>query len=117
MPMLVGLPGGPKNLEAENFRTPRQAIEIIERGNGATTAGENGSLTAWRDRKGLVRAELCRFLRVIESERFVDAKALAVWLKPRLKEIRQPNTKAAQLGASPNPDQGEQPGTGSKEKA
>jgi len=96
MPMLVGLPGGPKNLEAENFKTPRQAIDIIERGNGATTAGENGSLTAWRDRKHLLRAELCRFLQVIESERFVDTKALAAWLKPRLKEIRRPNAKAAE---------------------
>ena len=89
MPMLVGLPGGPKNLEAELFTTPRQAIKIIEVGKGATAAGENGSLTAWRDRKGVLRAELGRFLRTIESGRFDDAKALAAWLNPRLKEIRR----------------------------
>lgn len=95
MPMLVGLPGGPRNLEAENFSTPRQAVKIIESGKGATTAGENGSLTAWRDRKGILRAELGRFLRTIESAKFEDAKSLAVWLKPRLKEIQKPNATAA----------------------
>ena len=95
MPMLVELPGGPQNLEAVNFTTPRQAIKIIENGKGATTAGGNGSLTAWRDRKGVLRAELGRFLRTIESERFSDAKTLMAWLKPRLIEIQQPNSKAA----------------------
>lgn len=96
MPMLVGLSGGPKELEAENFRTLRQAIKIIEAGKGATTAGENGSLTAWRDLKGVLRAELGRFRQIIEKERFGDdSKALTAWLKPRLKEIRKPNAQGA----------------------
>ena len=83
-------------MEAENFNTPRKAVEIIERGKGATTAGENGCLTAWRTRSGILRAELGRFLQIVEAERFDDYKALAAWLKPRLKEIRHPNAKAAQ---------------------
>ena len=96
MPMLVGLPGGPQNLEAQNFTTARQAVKIIEGRKGATTAGENGSLTAWRDRKGGLRGELCRFLKVIEAAKFDDTKSLMAWLKPRLKEIRQPNAEAAE---------------------
>lgn len=82
-------------MEAENFNTSQQAIKIIKAGKGATTAGENSSLTAWRDRKGMLRAELGRFLQTIESARFEDTKALSAWLKPRLKEIRQPNALAA----------------------
>jgi hypothetical protein len=96
MPMLVGLSGGPKNLEAKNFTTPRQAIKIIEAGKGAWTAGENGSLTVWRDRKGILRGELGRFLRTIESAKFEDFKTLSAWLKPRLEEIRRPNAIAAE---------------------
>ena len=95
MPMLIGLPGGPKRLEAESFKTPRQAIKIIEAGKGATTAGENGSLTAWRDRKGVLRGELNRFLRTVEGEKFTDTKSLVAWLKPRLIEIMQPNAEGA----------------------
>ena len=95
--LLVGLPGARKRIEAEQFKTAAGAVRIIEAGKGAYANGENGAINVWRDKKGTLRASLERFREAVESERFAGYGGLAYWLKPRLKDIRQPNERCAAI--------------------
>lgn len=97
MPMLVGLPGAKKRLEAEPFKTAAGAVRIIEAGKGAYACYENGAINVWRDKRGVLRANVERFHETVESERFMGYGGLAYWLKLKLKEIRQPNERCAAI--------------------
>ena len=97
MPLLIGLPGAKKKLEAVEFKTPAAAVRAIEAGKGAYAHAENGAINVWRDKRGVLRALVLRFHEVSESERFMGYAGLAYWLKPRLKQIRQPNERCAAI--------------------
>lgn len=97
MPMLVGLPGAKKRLEAEAFKTAAGAVRIIEAGKAAYACYENGAINVYRDKKDVLRAQVERFRETVEEGQFVGYASLAHWLKRRLREIRKPNERCAAI--------------------
>lgn len=91
MPEFRDLPHGPKVLEAKAFDKPRQVRAIIKAGYGAYAAGENGSISVWRDSWGELRADLQRFRVCQGSAVFKSMAECERWIAERLPSINEPN--------------------------
>ena len=96
MPMLIGLPGRRKPLEAEYFTTPRQCAAILHRGLGATANGENGAINVWPV-KGGFRGHWMQFRAAVEEFTWKTPYEAAPVLKRWLREINKPNAKCAEI--------------------
>jgi hypothetical protein len=98
MPLLHGLPGRRKPIEAEYFKSAEKCAEIVRRGIAATAFGENGAINVWPV-KGGYRGHFLQFHEVVEDGTWPEPESAFPALRRWLRQIRKPNARAAAIKA------------------
>lgn len=78
---LDGVRGGKLNPRGKHMaRTAAGLMAILKKGRICSAAGDNGSVTVWRDDKGQYRCEFSRWLSCVDSQVFTTKAAVLRWL-------------------------------------
>lgn len=86
--LIVDLPGKPGKHDISRFAdTPTAALRMIRAGSVATMAGDYGSINAYRDDNGVLRAERHVYLREAEAKTFRSLRTLQKWYRRALVKI------------------------------
>lgn len=86
---MIDLPGKPGKSEIKRFaNSVTVAIDLIRRGDVASTAGDHGSINAYRDNAGKLRAQRCVYCSTQEDLVFKNLKELASWYRLALRRIK-----------------------------
>jgi hypothetical protein len=85
VPILLGLPGFAERVPAISAQSVRAVFRILRDGTGgATSAGNYGAFTVWRDDAGKYRCEADRFKQAVDTQTFTTLKQVAAWTKNAL---------------------------------
>ncbi len=57
------------------------AMYWLRRGRAVTSAGDRGTITAWRDDAGVIRCHFCQFRQVVDSIETRWLNAAHTWLR------------------------------------
>lgn len=87
MPTAVGLPGTKRDLGVVFVRSVAKLPKVMREGKCASTADDNGSISAWIDDEGKYRCEADRHLRTIDEQTFTTFEAVKKWYAEWLKKI------------------------------
>lgn len=79
---LVGLPGvRAKEVQAVDVRSITDAMKWLRGGWAVSTAGDEGSVVAWRNDAGILQVQFCRYRVPLSEEKFTSMAAVQRWFK------------------------------------
>ena len=88
MPLLVGLPGTSRKIEAVIVDSGAQAVKALRDGKAATAAGPNGAINVWIDDGGRYRCHLQVFREVNHSANCRSLRSVSAWVREYLARIQ-----------------------------
>lgn len=80
MPMFSGMPGVKKPLEGPLVGSVSAMVRGLSKHRIVSSAGDDGSVTAYVDDKGVLRATFCRYRSMIDGGTFKSKAELRRWL-------------------------------------
>lgn len=76
-----GMDGVKKSQKGPMVGSVSAAVNAIDSYRICSAAGDDGSITVWRDDNGVLRAAFCRFMAVRDKQEFRSKAALRRWLR------------------------------------